>query len=272
MREIARQARGRGLRVGLVPTMGSLHEGHVSLIEAVNKLADVVVATIFVNPTQFGPNDDFERYPRDLTRDADICVANDVDYLFTPELDDIYPPGPRTYVEVTELSDRLEGASRPGHFRGVTTVVLKLFEIARPHVAAFGQKDAQQAIIIQRMAKDLMLDVELLTLPTVRDEDGLALSSRNRYLSAEERQAAGAIPQALEAARQLVADGQTQPEAVLAAARGVLENESLLRIDYLELVEEESLSPVASIEGEVLLLLAVHCGPTRLIDNATLSR
>jgi pantoate--beta-alanine ligase len=270
MREISKQARARKLKIGFVPTMGFLHEGHVSLIRKVDELADIVVVSIFVNPTQFGPEEDFDRYPRDLTRDVDLCIAEGVDYLFTPGVDEIYPPGPPTYVEVTGLSGRLEGASRPGHFRGVTTVVLKLFEVVRPHIAAFGQKDAQQAVIVRRMVSDLLLDVELLVLPTVRDERDVALSSRNRYLSPEQHEAATAIPRALEAARHVVNEGQTDAEEVLEAAREVIEAERLLRLDYLELVDPEKLEPVSVVDREVLLLIAVFCGEIRLLDNTHL--
>ncbi len=270
MKEIARQARGRGLKVGLVPTMGYLHEGHLELIRDIDEVADVVVVSIFVNPTQFGPEEDYERYPRDLARDVDLCIDEGVDYLFTPEVNDIYPPGPRAYVEVPELSDRLEGASREGHFRGVATVVLKLLQIVQPHVAAFGQKDAQQAIVVQRMVKDLMLDVELRIVPTVREDDGLAMSSRNRYLSAEERRAAAAIPRARQAVREALAAGKTKADELAAAARAVLEGEPLLRTDYVEVVSRESLTPLNSVETEALLVLAVYCGETRLIDNEPL--
>ena len=270
MKEIARQARGRGLKVGLVPTMGYLHEGHLELIRDIDEVADVVVVSIFVNPTQFGPEEDYDRYPRDLARDVDLCIDEGVDYLFTPEVNDIYPPGPRTYVEVPELSDRLEGATRAGHFRGVATVVLKLLQIVRPHVAAFGQKDAQQAIVVQRVVKDLMLDTELRIVPTVRDEDGLALSSRNRYLSPEERKAASAISRARQAAREALAAGKTGVEELSAASRAVIEAEPLLRVDYVEIVSPESLTALSRVESEALLLLAVYCGETRLIDNELL--
>jgi pantoate--beta-alanine ligase len=250
--------------------MGFLHEGHLSLIRRADELADLVIVSIFVNPAQFGPDEDLERYPRDLARDADLCIKEGADYLFAPEAEEIYPPGPRTFVEVTALSERLEGASRPGHFRGVTTVVLKLFEIARPHIAVFGQKDAQQAIIIERMVQDLMLDVETLVLPTVRETDGVAMSSRNRYLGHVERESARAIPRALEAARRSVAEGRTKADDVVGAARAELDSESLIRIDYVELVDKLSLEPVSVVEGEALLLVAVNCGVTRLIDNTFL--
>jgi len=271
MREVSSQARGRKLKIGFVPTMGFLHEGHLGLIRRVKELADVVVVSIFVNPTQFGPGEDLESYPRDLTRDADLCVAEGVDYLFAPEAREIYPEGSSTYVEVGGLSDILEGKSRPGHFRGVATVVLKLFEVVRPNVAAFGQKDAQQALIVRRMVEDLLLNVEILVLPIARDEHGIALSSRNSYLSAQEYEAAKAIPRAREAARHVVAEGQTVTDEVLLAAREVLEAEELLQVDYLELVNPRSLEPVSVVEGETLLLLAVRCGSTRLLDNELLA-
>jgi len=271
MREVSSQARGRKLKIGFVPTMGFLHEGHLRLIRRVKELADVVVVSIFVNPAQFGAGEDFEAYPRDLARDADLCVAEGVDYLFAPEAKEIYPEGASTYVEVAGLSDILEGKSRPGHFRGVATVVLKLFEVVRPDVAAFGQKDAQQAVIVRRMVNDLLLNVEILVLPVVRDDHDVALSSRNSYLSPEEYEAAKAIPRALQAARHVVAEGQTASEEVLLAAREVLEAETLLRVDYLELVDPRRLAPVSVVEGETLLLLAVHCGSTRLLDNEMLA-
>lgn len=270
MKEISRRARAEGRRVGFVPTMGYLHEGHLSLVRRVREVADVAVVSIFVNPTQFAPGEDFDRYPRDLARDADLLIREGVDYLFAPEAEEIYPPGPRAFVEVERLGSILEGASRPGHFRGVATVVLKLFEVVRPDVAAFGQKDAQQAILVQRMVRDLLLDVEILVLPTVRDEDGVALSSRNVYLSAEERRAARAIPRSLEAAQQAVAAGERDPAAVVRAVRQVLEAESLLKVDYVALVGTSELEQVERVEGELLLALAVWAGRTRLIDNVVL--
>jgi pantoate--beta-alanine ligase len=270
MREIANRARARGLKVGLVPTMGYLHEGHLSLVRRLDELVDVLVVSVFVNPTQFGPGEDYQRYPRDLTRDADLCIAEGVDYLFAPEATEIYPPGPRTHVEVEQLSDWLEGASRPGHFRGVATVVLKLINIVRPTVAAFGQKDLQQAVILRRMARDLMLDVEMLMLPIVRDEDGVALSSRNKYLDEEQRAAAGAIPGALAAAERAVAEGVTGGAEIVAAAREAIESVEGLEIDYLELVSAGTLAPLASLDGEAYLVLAVRCGGIRLLDNVAL--
>jgi len=270
IKEVTRREARRGSKIGFVPTMGALHDGHLSLIRRVKEVSDIVVVSVFVNPTQFGPGEDYESYPRDLARDADLCIAEGVDYLFAPQAGELYPPGHTTFVDVGELAKPLEGASRPGHFRGVATVVLKLLEILRPTVAAFGQKDAQQAIVLQRMVRDLMLDVELIVVPTVRDEDGLALSSRNLRLTPEQRRAATAIPRALEGARHVAAEGQRRPEEVIAAAREVLEAESLLAVDYVELVDTERLRPVEEVRGEMLLAVAVRVGETRLIDNTVI--
>jgi pantoate--beta-alanine ligase len=268
MKEIARQAKAAGRTVGFVPTMGYLHEGHLSLVRRVRQASDLLVVSNFVNPTQFGANEDLDRYPRDLARDADLCIREGVDVMFAPEVAEMYPTGACTWVEVEGLSTRLEGASRPGHFRGVATVVLKLFEIVRPDVAAFGQKDAQQAILLQTMARDLMLDVEILVLPTVRDEDGVALSSRNVHLSPEERRAARAIPRALAVAEERIAAGERDAEKVESAVRAVLEAEPVLRVDYVAAVDTRKLQPISVIEGEVLVAIAVFAGRTRLIDNA----
>ena len=270
MKEASARARFRGERTGLVPTMGSLHEGHLALVRRIRAQVDVTVVSIFVNPTQFGPSEDFARYPRDLARDCDLLTAEGVDVVFAPETEEIYPVGGSTFVEVAGLSDVLEGHSRPGHFRGVATVVLKLFDVVRPDVAIFGQKDAQQVAVVSRMARDLLLDVEILVLPTKRDDDGLALSSRHVYLSADERRAAGAIPRGLEAARAAVAEGMTDPKDILAAARAPIDAEPLLRIDYLALVDPERFEPIARAQGEMLLVAAVFAGTTRLIDNTPL--
>lgn len=270
LREVSRRARGSGKRIGLVPTMGALHEGHLSLVRRARELSDLTVVSIYVNPTQFGPKDDFEKYPRDLARDADLAIAAGVDYLFAPENHEMYPEGARTFVEVEGLSMRLEGRSRPGHFRGVTTVVLKLFELVSPQVAAFGQKDAQQAIVLKRMVRDLLLDVNVVVCATVRDQDGLAFSSRNAYLAAEERRAAAAIPKALSAAEKAWSSGIRDTETIVQAARAVLQAEPLLRIDYLELVDTVELLPLQGGEREALLAAAVFAGATRLIDNVVL--
>jgi pantoate--beta-alanine ligase len=271
IRDIVRHARESGLRVGFVPTMGALHEGHRSLIRAINEATDVSVVSVFVNAAQFGPGEDLESYPRDQAADVDVCVAEDVDYLFLPDVEEIYPPGTLTHVRVDELSDRLEGTSRPGHFQGVATVVAKLLNIVGPHVAAFGQKDVQQAAIVQTMVADLFLDVEIQIHPTVRDADGLALSSRNQVLSEEERTAAGAVPRALEAAERRVEKGETSAEKIVEAVRTVIESEPLLRVDYIELVDRNVFTPMDVFENEALLVIAIHCGTTRLLDNVLLS-
>jgi pantoate--beta-alanine ligase len=267
MKEMARQARAKGRRIGFVPTMGYLHDGHLSLVRRVKEMSDLVVVSIFVNPMQFGPGEDYGNYPRDLARDVDRCVAEGVDIVLAPEAEEMYLADACTWVDVEGLSARLEGASRPGHFRGVATVVLKLLHIVQPHVAAFGQKDAQQAVIIQRMTRDLLLDTEILVLPIVRDEDGVALSSRNVRLSPAERRAAQAIPRALKAAEKAIEGGERDPAKVVKTARDILEAEPALRVDYVELVDTAKLQPVAGIEGEMLLAVAVYAGKTRLIDN-----
>ena len=243
--------------VGLVPTMGALHEGHIALFEAARRENEVVVASIFVNPAQFGAGEDFERYPRDPETDAAVAEAAGVDYLFAPEAEEMYPEGYDTWVEVEALSASLEGPARPGHFRGVATVCLKLFNIVRPARAYFGQKDAQQAAIVERVVRDLNLDLEIRIVATVRDEDGLAVSSRNAYLSAEERAAALALPRALRAG------GEAHRRGVdpLEAARAILGAEPLLEPEYVEL---------ARLDGRIYLLAAARAGRTRLIDNVVL--
>lgn len=268
MREISRQARARGKRIAFVPTMGALHDGHLSLVRRAREMGDIVVLSVFVNPRQFGPGEDFARYPRDLARDADLCMQEGVNYLFAPETDEMYPPTFRTLVEVEGLSEVLEGASRPGHFRGVATVVLKLFNIVRPHFAFFGQKDAQQALLLRRMVRDLNLDVELVVAPTVRHDDGLAMSSRNAYLAPNEREAATVVYRSLEVARALVEDeGVRDTAEVESALRKVLQAQPLTRVDSIAVVGAEDLQRHDTIEGETLVALAVYIGATRLIDN-----
>ena len=270
MNEACTAARAQGKIVGFVPTMGALHEGHLSLVRRVKAQADLVVVSIFVNPTQFNSNDDLASYPRNLPGDADVLAQEGVDVLFAPEPEEMYPPGAKTFVDVEGLSDKLEGKSRPGHFRGVATVVTKLFAIVEPHLAAFGQKDAQQALVIKTLVRDLMLNVEVLVLPTKREEDGVAMSSRNALLTPEQRRAAAAIPRALEAAKSALSAGERDPGKILAAAREVLEEEPILRIDYLELVDTERLDPVPKAQREMLLAVAVFAGAIRLIDNIVL--
>jgi pantoate--beta-alanine ligase len=250
--------------------MGALHAGHIALVRRVKAQADLTVVSIFVNPTQFGSTEDFARYPRDLPSDADLLALEGVDFVFAPEPDEMFPPGTATFVEVAGLSDKLEGRSRPGHFRGVATVVTKLFTIVTPHVAAFGQKDAQQAIIIKTLVRDLMLNVEVLVLPTQRDEDGVALSSRNALLTSDERKAARAIPRALEAAKAALAGGERDSGRILSTAKAILGEEPLLRTDYVEMVDTERLDPIARVHGDALLVVATFAGATRLIDNIVL--
>jgi len=270
MKAACGRARAAGKRIGFVPTMGFLHEGHLALVRRVRAHSDVAAVSIFVNPTQFGAGEDLDRYPRDLARDCELLAGEGVDLVFAPEPEEVYPAGASTFVEVAGFSDTLEGRSRPGHFRGVATVVAKLFEIVRPDVAAFGQKDAQQALIVRRMVRDLFMDVEILVLPTRREDDGVALSSRNVFLSPAERRAARAIPRALEAAHGAVSAGEKDPSKIVEAARGPIEAEPLLRVDYVELVGAEDLSALSRVQGEMLLVVAVFAGTTRLIDNIVL--
>lgn len=272
MSEISREARGKGRKIGLVPTMGALHDGHLSLVRRARELTDIVVVSVFVNPAQFGPSEDFDRYPRDLARDADLCIQEGVDYLFAPQPKEIYPESFRTHIEVEGLSAVLEGATRPGHFRGVCTVVVKLLNIVRPSHAIFGAKDAQQAIILKRVVEDLNIDVEMVVASTVREEDGLALSSRNAYLSAEERKAALAIYRGLGKARDLVEkEGVSDADILQQAVESQLDAESNIRIDYVAIVGTEDLQPRARIESKALIAVAAWVGDTRLIDNVTVT-
>jgi pantoate--beta-alanine ligase len=268
MKQAARQARAENHVLGMVPTMGALHEGHLSLLHRAKSECSKVFASIFVNPTQFGPNEDLSKYPRTFEADVAKLEAAGVDILFAPDAKEIYPPGFTTYITVEGLSDRLEGLSRPGHFRGVATVVHKLFEIAQPQFAFFGRKDPQQARILQRMLQDLNSDVELVLCPIVREPDGLALSSRNAYLSPEERRAATVLHRALEAARREIAVGARDALSVQNAARNVLAEEKLARVDYVEVADADTFEPVARISPRpTYVLLAVFVGKTRLIDN-----
>jgi pantoate--beta-alanine ligase len=267
MKEKAREARQEQRVIGFVPTMGALHAGHLALVERARKECAPVYASIFLNPAQFGPNEDLSKYPRPLEADVEKLTAAKVDGLFLPEATEVYPPGFATYVHVEGLSERLEGKSRPGHFRGVATVVLKLLETVQPHFAYFGRKDAQQVRIIQQMVKDLNLDVEVVVCPIVREADGLALSSRNTYLGAEERKAATVLCRALEAARQEVAAGVRDSLELQRAMRKVLDAEPRASVNYAEIADAESFEPVVRVTRRSYALLAVHIGRTRLIDN-----
>lgn len=267
MKQLARQARAEGRLTGLVPTMGALHAGHLSLIEAARRDASPVVVSIFVNPKQFGPTEDYKKYPRDLESDRRKMEEAGADYLFAPSVEEIYPAGFRTSVNVEGLSDRLEGKTRPGHFRGVTTVVLKLLEIAAPRFAYFGRKDAQQARIIRQMAADLALDSEIVVCPIVREPDGLALSSRNQYLTPAERKAATVLYRALSRGRDVIEQGERDALGIVTAMRRELAGERLASPDYVEIVDADSLEQVMRLTRSCLVLLAARFGATRLIDN-----
>lgn len=269
MRSVARKLRKEGKKIGFVPTMGALHEGHLSLVRQARALADIVVVSIFVNPIQFGKGEDFETYPRDLARDAEMVATRGVDYLFAPRVEEVYPQNFCTYVIVEKLGDRLCGLSRPGHFRGVTTIVMKLFNIVQPNFAFFGQKDAQQAAIIKCMVRDLCVDTEISVCPIIREPDGLALSSRNVYLTPEQRAAAPILYKALSSGKRLFDSGVRDAGALLSTMRQTIESEPLARIDYVSLVHPDTLEEVSVIEEgrKVLAALAVYIGRTRLIDN-----
>jgi pantoate--beta-alanine ligase len=270
MRARAEDQRRDGRRICVVPTMGYLHEGHLSLLRAGRARSDILVMTLFVNPTQFGPNEDLARYPRDEAGDVDKARAAAVDLVFAPDAAAMYPDGYQTTVEVRELAAPMCGASRPGHFAGVASVVAKLFHITQPHVAVFGQKDFQQLAIIRRMVRDLDFDIEIVGMPIVREADGLALSSRNAYLSPEERRQALALSRGLGAAEARFAAGERRAAALVEAARAEIDRAPLARIDYLELRDAGSLRPVELVDSPAVLALAVFFGKTRLIDNAVL--
>lgn len=274
MMSVARRLRREENRtIGLVPTMGALHEGHLSLIHEARGLCDVVVVSVFVNPAQFGPAEDFAAYPRDLTRDSALLAEYNVDYVFAPTSEVIYPAGFATYITVEGLSDKLEGAARPGHFRGVTTVVGILLNIIRPHFAFFGQKDAQQSIIIKQMVRDLGFEAEIVVLPIVREESGLALSSRNAYLDKPQRRAATVLNRALLQARSAYTDGERNAGRLIELVRSTIEHEPLARIDYISINDAETLEKLEKIdERKALLSLAAFIGKTRLIDNIVLGQ
>ena len=263
--------RSAGRRIGLVPTMGYLHEGHLSLVRIAREHGcDTVAATIFVNPTQFGPGEDYERYPRDEERDLAMLRAAGTAAVYLPGVRDVYPEGYQTFVEVEEVSRGLCGASRPGHFRGVATVVAKLFHIGKPHVAVFGEKDYQQLAVIRRMVRDLDLDIEIVAAPTVREADGLAMSSRNKYLEGEDRKAARCLSRGLFLSRNLFLEGERDPTRVASAARAVVEAETRATLEYVEARDPETLAPLTGPSNRMTILLAARVGPARLIDTITL--
>jgi pantoate--beta-alanine ligase len=267
MHSFSRSARARSSRLGLVPTMGALHEGHLSLIRAAKAKSDVVATSIFVNPTQFGPNEDFTRYPRDLDRDLTLLEREGVDVVFVPSVEEMYPQQSVTWVTVEGLSDRLCGRSRPGHFRGVATVVAKLFNIVGPDVAFFGQKDAAQVAVIRRMVRDLNMPVAISVCPIVRESDGLALSSRNAYLNPEQRKDALVLFGALLRVRKIFEGGERSPAALIAVAKQELVVKPAVRLDYFEIVDPDELTPLAAIYQPALVAVAALVGTTRLIDN-----
>jgi pantoate--beta-alanine ligase len=266
----ADEARAAGKRIALVPTMGALHEGHLSLVRIACVYADRVVVSIFVNPTQFGPGEDFERYPRDLEGDVASLSTAGADVIFAPSTQEIYPEGDATRVEVERLSEGMCGRQRPGHFRGVTTVVARLFLAAKPHVAVFGEKDYQQLVTLRRMTKDLLFDIEIVAGPTVREPDGLAMSSRNAYLSREARHQARALNAALHEARELVRSGELEVHRLVEAARRRIEKEPLARVEYIEVRDAGNLEPLERMDRRAVMGLAVSFAGTRLIDNTIL--
>lgn len=274
MSSVARKIRREQDRtVGLVPTMGALHEGHLSLVREARRMCDVVVVSVFVNPTQFGPGEDFEHYPRDLTKDTALLTDYNVDYIFAPPIEEIYPKGFSTYVTVEGLSEQLEGASRPGHFRGVATVVTILLNTVRPDFAFFGQKDAQQALVLKRMVKDLAFDTEIVLLPIVREDSGLAISSRNSYLSPDEQTSAAVIHRALVQAKNTFKQGERSASKIVDVIRSTVESEPRARLDYVSITDAETLEPIERIdERPTLVAVAAYIGKTRLIDNTILNK
>ena len=274
MSSVARKIRREQDRtIGLVPTMGALHEGHLSLVREARRMCDVVVVSVFVNPTQFGPTEDFEHYPRDLTRDTALLTDYNADYIFAPTAEEMYPRGFCTYVNVGGLSKLLEGDSRPGHFRGVTTVVSILLNTVRPDFAFFGQKDAQQSVIIRRMVRDLAFDTEIVVLPTVREDSGLAISSRNLYLTDQERESAAVIHRALAKAKESFKKGERHAAKLAEIVRTTIETEPHARLDYVSIVDAETLETLEKIdERPVLIAIAAYIGKTRLIDNMVVNK
>jgi pantoate--beta-alanine ligase len=272
MRAASGAARRAGKRLGFIPTMGALHEGHLSLVRAARSSCDALAASIFVNPTQFAPNEDLEKYPRSFERDRELLGREGVELLFAPSVEEMYPAGAVTWVTVEGLSDKLDGRSRPGHFRGVATVVAKLFHIVEPDAAFFGQKDAAQVAVIRRMVRDLNLPLEIVVCPIVRESDGLAMSSRNAYLDADQRKRALALHRSLTRVQRMADAGQRKTSELVAAGRAEFAGESSVRLDYLEIVDPDTLDPVDSISGGALVAVAAFVGSTRLIDNILLGK
>jgi len=270
MNALSRPARSRGVHLGLVPTMGALHEGHLSLVRAARERSDLVAASIFVNPTQFGPNEDFAKYPRALESDCALLEREGVEFVFAPSVEEMYPQGVVTWVVVERLSERLCGKSRPGHFRGVTTVVAKLFHIVEPDLAFFGQKDAAQVAIIRRMVRDLNMPVTIEVCPIVREPDGLAISSRNAYLSAQERKSALVLHRSLMRVQKLFESGERDSASLISATKHEFASAPAVRLDYIEIVDPETLEPETAVTKRTLVAVAAFVGQTRLIDNILL--
>ncbi len=270
MQKICGGLKREGKIIGLVPTMGYLHEGHLSLVRIARRRSDVLVLSLFVNPTQFGPKEDFERYPRDFRRDKSLLKREECDFVFAPRTKEIYPDEYLTYVNVDKITQELEGAMRPGHFRGVTTVVAKLFNIIRPDIAVFGQKDAQQAVVLKKMVDDLNYGIKMMIAPTVREKDGLAISSRNVYLSKKERRQARVLYQALRAAKEMIRKGERRATKVASKMRTLIGGQSLAKIEYVAITDAHSLELLNELKGEILISSAVRFGKTRLIDNIKL--
>jgi pantoate--beta-alanine ligase len=270
-RAACRLACAHGKRLGLVPTMGALHEGHLSLVRAAKARCDAVAVSLFVNPTQFGPTEDLARYPRPFERDRELLEKEDVAILFAPSSEEMYPKGDATWVVVVGLSEKLDGRSRPGHFRGVTTVVSKLFHILEPDVAFFGQKDAAQCAVVRRLVRDLNFPVEIVACPIVREPDGLAMSSRNAYLSPEERRRALVLHRSLSYVEDKFRAGERSAAKLIAAAREIFTQEPQVRFDYVEVVDPDALDPVDRVQGPTLVAVAAYVGATRLIDNVVLN-
>jgi pantoate--beta-alanine ligase len=267
MRGFSRQEKLKGKTIGFVPTMGYLHQGHLSLIKTAKKKSDCVIVSIFVNPSQFGPKEDFEKYPRDIVRDKNLLASERIDCLFLPETSEVYKAGFSTWVDVKKLSEKLCGRSRPDHFRGVATIVMKLFNIINPDFAFFGVKDFQQHVIIEKMIEDLNMNVEIISCPTIREEDGLAISSRNKYLNKKERRAALVLFRSLLLAKKEVQKGNKESKTILLKVKKMINSEPLAKTEYFDIVNPETLEKVSIIKNRALVAGAVHIGKTRLIDN-----
>lgn len=272
MKDFSKAEQRAGHRVGFVPTMGALHEGHLSLVRAARVQCDVVVVSIFVNPTQFGPNEDLAKYPRNFEQDKTMLQREHVSAIFYPSVEEMYPAGATTWVTVDGLSERLDGRSRPGHFRGVTTVVSKLFNIVQPELAFFGQKDAAQVAVIRKMVRDLNFDVQIVVCPIVREQDGLAMSSRNAYLTAQQRKQALVLCRSLEQVQRLHEQGENSAEKLIAAGKQVIEQEPAVRLDYFEVVDPDTLEQVSDAGKGALVAVAAYVGATRLIDNLLIGK